>query len=193
MGFADWQVGCKPIIKTIGKDEEYYVFLKLTMIQDNVDMLNPVRNFESTGGLFQVMDGKVQDPDNFWGLGTIVEEIEFVNNIKKLKTEIESWFDYTLSVNDFHTVNTDLIIYPNPVFFGDNLNVIFNSQTNSTTEVSLYNLYGAEAIRPYKINLQQGINSYKINAPGSLSPGVYFLRVSAGSEVWARKVIIIDS
>ncbi len=68
-----------------------YVFL--TVGQDfNTLSIRPLNEYDKTGGVFLVKDGKVLDSGNFWGLGYEPDEAEFLQNIQTKITEIKSWW-----------------------------------------------------------------------------------------------------
>lgn len=79
-------------INEVKSGEEYYVFLTQLSLWENADILVPLHAFESSGGLFKILDGHVSDPDNFWGLGTNPLETEFKTHLDSLISNISTWW-----------------------------------------------------------------------------------------------------
>ena len=71
--------------------EEYIVFLRQVAISDTLDVIAPLNTFEAAGGLFRIVSGKVEDPSNFWGLGTSPTVADFKQHIATLIQNIKSW------------------------------------------------------------------------------------------------------
>lgn len=90
--FEDRGVNTGTNIRTLQKGEEYYVFLEQISLWKLYDYLTPTHQFEATGGLFKIIDGKVEDPSNFWGLGTNPTETDFHNNLLNLISNIKGWW-----------------------------------------------------------------------------------------------------
>ncbi len=79
----------KIVVPEVG--EEAYVFLTTSYHEGSV-ILWPHSAFEKTGGVFRIVDGKVQDIGNFWGLGAEADEVEFDQMlIDKIET-IKHWW-----------------------------------------------------------------------------------------------------
>ncbi|MDP2364813.1 MAG: hypothetical protein Q8M94_13730, partial [Ignavibacteria bacterium] len=79
-------------IRTAQAGEEYYVFLEQLSLRKFADYLTPTRQFEATGGLFKIVNGRVEDPSNFWGLGTNPTEQEFLSKLNELISNIKAWW-----------------------------------------------------------------------------------------------------
>lgn len=79
-------------MNTVSTGEEYYVFLEQVPIWKYSDYLTPTREFEATGGLFRISNGLIEDPSNFWGLGTNPTEQEFLIKLNELISNIKSWW-----------------------------------------------------------------------------------------------------
>ncbi len=71
--------------------EEYIVFLTYLAITDTTDILVPLNTFEANGGLFRIVDGKVEDPSNVFGLGTSPTVANFKQHLATLIQNIKSW------------------------------------------------------------------------------------------------------
>lgn len=71
--------------------EEAYVFLT-TSYHEGTVILWPHDAFEKTGGVFRIVDGKVQDIGNFWGLGAEVDEVEFDQMLTDKIETIKHWW-----------------------------------------------------------------------------------------------------
>jgi len=93
VGFNDDRdVNTGTYIKTVQTGEEYYVFLEQLSLWKFYDYLTPTRQFEASGGLFKIANGRVEDPSNFWGLGTNPTEQEFLSKINELINNIKAWW-----------------------------------------------------------------------------------------------------
>ncbi len=79
-------------IRTVQQGEEYYIFLEQLSLWKFYDYLTPTHQFEATGGLFQIKNGRIEDPANFWGLGINPSEQDFLNKLNELIGNIKSWW-----------------------------------------------------------------------------------------------------
>ena len=79
----------KIVVPEVG--EEAYVFLGSVYLEDSV-YITPHNAFEKTGGVFRIVNGKVQDIGNFWGLGTEVDEVEFDQMLVDKIEAIKHWW-----------------------------------------------------------------------------------------------------
>lgn len=93
IGFPDdRQIKSGSTIKDVHSGEFYYVFLVHLSLWRNSDYLVPVHQFEPTGGLFKISGDRIEDPSNFWGLGTNPSEQEFLSRLNELISNIKSWW-----------------------------------------------------------------------------------------------------
>ncbi len=94
-GFGDQYSGSTGQIATVQAGEEYYVTLGFLNIRSdnatgNFGNLTPT-GYDITGGLFKITDGAVQDPDNFWGLGTTPTVSNFEVSLNQKISTIKLW------------------------------------------------------------------------------------------------------
>ncbi len=71
--------------------DEYIAFLTLMAIDESTDSIFPLNTFEANGGLFRIVDGKVEDPSNVFGLGTAPTVADFKQHLATLIQNIKSW------------------------------------------------------------------------------------------------------
>lgn len=146
------------------------------------------------------------DGGKSWVKDTTIRNIEFQERVAFLnKTDIISVSTNdgrvyiqrnspsTSVLNDLKINNTELSIFPNPLPAGAELALEFSQQLAGNVSIELTDILGRRAGETYSQYFDVARQTLHYKSPQGLSPGVYFLRVSAGSEVWARKVIIIDS
>jgi len=87
---------------------------------------------------------------------------------------------------------SSLTVYPNP--FTGEANVFYTLTNDGPTELNLYNPEG-EKIHSFTNGMQfqsAGNHEFKLS-PGTLgiAPGIYFVRLIAGENVWVQKVVFI--
>jgi hypothetical protein len=90
-GFSDIPSSASTV-KTVQAGEEYFAFLGFGAITVQDNYLTIIPNFEPAGGLFQIKDGRVNDPGNFWGLGTAPTVQQFRDNLTSKINDIKSWW-----------------------------------------------------------------------------------------------------
>lgn len=90
-GFSDLPSSSSRV-QTVKAGEEYFVFLGFGAITVQDNYLTIIPNFEPAGGLFQIQDGYVSDPGNFWGLGTKPPVRQFRDNLTSKIADIKSWW-----------------------------------------------------------------------------------------------------
>jgi hypothetical protein len=127
-------------------------------------------------------------------------------SFKLFKTETSAEFDFQLqfdqSMNDGHFANNGISlvkamnlltvneintsvapnIYPNPA--KDIVNIGFNGNTTVTFDVKMMNAFG-EVVK----NIKSAETATSLDVTG-LAKGVYYLRISTGSEVFIKKLIL---
>ena len=79
-------------IRTVQKDEEYFVFLEFFALSDSTDYLTSIKNLDACGGLFRINNGIVEDTGNYWGLGTTPNVNDFQNHLLTLIGNIKTWW-----------------------------------------------------------------------------------------------------
>lgn len=71
--------------------EEFLIFLFIQPTTKEYAILYPMIGSEATGGRFQIADGKVNDPSNFFGLGTNPSLSDCKATLHKAIQDIRSW------------------------------------------------------------------------------------------------------
>ena len=94
--------------------------------------------------------------------------------------------DDKIAANDLN-----ISVYPNPT--SDYLNIRF-SATVGSAKISLFNSTGIELFNK-KISTINGINKYSVSTidspSGSLSSGIYYIRIQSAGEIATKKITII--
>ena len=81
-------------------------------------------------------------------------------------------------------------IYPNPV--EDQLNIILSiGKDNTQTTVKIIDMLGNEVVTLSNERLNAGEQTKSFNMPSRLNPGIYFLRVMAGSESQVKRISVL--
>lgn len=71
--------------------DEFIIFLTLRPLVEGVYMVYPNFDFGRHGGRFRIVDGRVQDPDNVFGLGVAPSVEDFKTNIRRHIDDIRNW------------------------------------------------------------------------------------------------------
>lgn len=82
--------GCATM-REVQQGEEYIVFLGLGASDEYTQLVYPVNSFERAGGLFRIVNGKVEDPSNFWGLGTQPSLQDFRSHLLQKINDVKTW------------------------------------------------------------------------------------------------------
>lgn len=79
-------------------------------------------------------------------------------------------------------------VWPSP--FGDDINITYNANANTKIEVSIVNSIG-KVVRQSNYSVSRGLNQVSVNNLGSLSSGVYFIRITDknSNEVYMQKLV----
>lgn len=81
-------------------------------------------------------------------------------------------------------------IYPNPV--EDQLNIILSIGKDGTqTTIKIIDLLGNEVVTLANERLNAGEQTKSFTIPSRLNPGIYFLRVVAGSESQVKRISVL--
>ncbi|NTE03008.1 T9SS type A sorting domain-containing protein [Agrobacterium tumefaciens] len=129
--------------------------------------------------------------------------------IPEIKANIESYkpmfgtFGYSGVYNSYSSVTksvtvapakdkllTVVKIYPNPV--EDQLNIILSIGKDGTqTTIKIIDLLGNEVVTLSNERLNAGEQTKSFNIPSRLNAGIYFLRVTAGSESQVKRISVL--
>lgn len=83
-----------------------------------------------------------------------------------------------------------LKIYPNPV--EDQLNIILSIGKDGTqTTIKIIDLLGNEVATLLNERLNAGEHNKNFVVPNRINPGIYFLRVIAGSESQVKRISVL--
>ncbi|WP_316827186.1 T9SS type A sorting domain-containing protein [Pedobacter miscanthi] len=94
----------------------------------------------------------------------------------------------TVAVKD--KLLTIVKIYPNPV--EEQLNIILSIGKDGTqTTIKIIDLLGNEVATLANERLNSGEQTKTFNIPSRINPGIYFLRVIAGSESQVKRISVL--
>ncbi|MCG3165335.1 MAG: hypothetical protein POELPBGB_01098 [Bacteroidia bacterium] len=79
--------------------------------------------------------------------------------------------------------SNEIIVYPNPM--KDFFTVSF-SETESKISASIFSVNGSVV---YNLQTAEGTKTYQL--PETISPGIYYLRFSAGSKIYSKKIMVL--
>jgi hypothetical protein len=81
-----------------------------------------------------------------------------------------------------------LQMYPNPV--RDQLYLAYDLDVNTAVNATLFSLDGRSCGELLSSEQDKGRHQVALQLPGSLAPGIYFLRLSAGERVTVKKIVV---
>lgn len=100
----------------------------------------------------------------------------------------QSWLNIS-GKKDSHYLDELVDIIPNPN--GGKFKIVGKSNKFDLSKISLYDASGCLVARLKNIDGTPGQNTVSYSNP-SLTPGIYFLRIEAGSNSQIRKIVIVD-
>ena len=80
-------------------------------------------------------------------------------------------------------------IYPNPV--EEQLNIILSLNKETMVTIKIIDLLGNEVVTLANERLSAGEQTKTFNIPNRINPGIYFLRVLAGSESQVKRISVL--
>ena len=84
----------------------------------------------------------------------------------------------------------ELTVYPNPA--RDFASVNFNLNENADVNIQVFNMLGQSALEVFNGNKYPGYHQVDFN-PSSLSPGTYFIRITANDSVQTTRLVKLHS
>ncbi len=77
-----------------------------------------------------------------------------------------------------------------PTVFNDNVSITYNASVNTKIEVRIMSS-GGKIVRQANFNVSRGLNQLSVTSLGSLSSGIYFIRItdSNSNEVYIQKLV----
>lgn len=126
----------------------------------------------STSNIPMDLRGAYKSGNSFYLLGGMLSNQEVTGQTTQIS------YSYT-SINDIYN-NDELIVYPNPIAKGQQLNI--NTRTFENVEIKLFDIQG-------KV-VQLEITNNQISLPSSISPGMYWLEVSDHEHSTTNKIIV---
>jgi photosystem II stability/assembly factor-like uncharacterized protein len=89
---------------------------------------------------------------------------------------------------------SDLLLaqnYPNPVHTGKQASIVFSTVASAETSIRLYDAQGKHVLNLYEGRASAGLQTVSISTAG-VSPGIYYYRLTSGSEMLTRKMLVIE-
>ncbi len=152
------------------------------------------RRFNIASGPFNMAPNDTQEVVIAFLIKKGTDNINSITELKNYATQIQHWYD-----NDFVTdVEENNILlptefslsqnYPNP--FNPSTTIQYAISSKQLVQLKVYDILGSEVAT--LVNKEQSAGSYKIDFNASqLSSGVYFYRLSAGSYIQTKKMILV--
>jgi len=82
-----------------------------------------------------------------------------------------------------------LRVYPNPV--DDQINLILRIERESNLSVKIMDLLGNEVVTLSNERIQYGEQTRNYTIPNRLNAGIYFLKITAGSETVVKRISVL--
>ena len=166
---------------------------KLPIIENNYNLIAP--QVWNTFSLGYNDNGNITKPfpsiRNAFGQNTIITGWIAESDIGKGIAMMDAPFVYYTGINgnDSKTLNEKQInVYPNPC--GESFTLDFVSDQNEYITIELYNILGQPVKTLTNRRVDSNKQSLKINC-SDLSPGTYYISISAGKSVCWKKIIIL--
>ncbi len=95
------------------------------------------------------------------------------------------WRRYPYPITDVEEIqkNINLLLYPNPINKGQELNISFDLITDSKIDLRIFNSLGEEVDRSFSNSFEFGEHKIQYKVPEYFPPGMYFLRVESNGTV----------
>ncbi len=107
-----------------------------------------------------------------------------INYYRLKQMDYDGRFSYSEIISlDNHFLADELILYPNPA--RESITAYYNYPTGKEISFTVFNACGEQVLKN-QILLSRNSSEQQVNT-GSLKPGMYFLRVEAGGEIFFRK------
>lgn len=106
------------------------------------------------------------------------------NNLKT----ISSFFTPVEVEENNSKVITDVKVFYNPV--SSEISITFNLRKQGNVLIKVMDALGSEVMNLMDAKLDEGIQSISFDTEGKLEAGIYFIRVSAGSETIVKRFSI---
>lgn len=134
-------------------------------------------------------NGNSNSPKNYnFSDQNLIGGSQFSYRLKQIDNDGQ--FEYS-KVVEVKVVPTEFALhqnYPNP--FNPNTTIRFQLASNSKVLMKIYNILGVEVTELLNDQMEAGIHEVEFNAE-SLASGTYIYRISAGSFVETRKMILL--
>lgn len=156
-----------------------------TIISPTPLTLNSMQSASELQGQYQML---VADLDEATAVGQSIVKYTFQNtNNANDSVQISIKYNATpAGIKKTQLAENKFSISPNPTT--DNLNILFNSDLNTSSEIILYNSLG-EIVLIEKHELNSGKNNIKINI-NNLSKGVYVASLQTTNSTITKKFVI---
>jgi photosystem II stability/assembly factor-like uncharacterized protein len=112
--------------------------------------------------------------------------------VQDFDCQIWKYSEHWTSVNENITQinNNEIKIYPNPWMPGKDLRLSLNFSKETEISLSLYNNLGEEILKSKNYTIT-GKKELLITPDMNLSPGVYFIKINSGNNIFAVKKFIV--
>ncbi len=121
-----------------------------------------------------------------------VDELEVVAFVQNVDTRLvmnghKEMLKY-VGIGETSANNFNLTTYPNPV--SESATVSFNLEKDSKTSINVYSLQGQHIATLINQNLKAGKHQVNWSPNGTLSNGVYLMKINIGGQMFTKKLAI---
>jgi hypothetical protein len=121
-----------------------------------------------------------------------VDELEVVAFVQNVDTRLvmnghKEMLKY-VGIGETSANNFNLTTYPNPV--SESATVSFNLEKDSKTSINVYSLQGQHIATLVDQNLKAGKHQVNWSPNGTLSNGVYLMKINIGGQMFTKKLAI---
>ncbi len=148
----------------------------------NYYWFSPFSNGNRYLNMYPVIDGKVFDPDNVMGYGTVVDVDDFKQN---LKSDLNSIYNYSgvTEVFDYYASNAFLLITPNPAY--EELTVTLKLSEQSHARFHIYDIIGNEIFSTPMQYFSSGYNRVSIQLK-NINSGCFYLSMETVNGITTK-------
>lgn len=110
------------------------------------------------------------------------------NNYYRLKmVDLDASYAYSNIINLHYATNFGVDIYPNPFLSSFTVDIYTQATNSSEAKVDCFDLLGRQ-VMTISLGISQGHNTFTLDTSSFIS-GTYALKITAGSEVFIRKLM----
>ncbi len=188
-------------ISLVEKGEEYFIFLSEGAMDEWEEQISVEFRYEATGGLFRIVNNRVEDLENFFGLGYTPSDSEFRKMLLLKIDTLKSWINLPKIIvqennSGFQNLSNDISIFPNPLYSASELMIQIPHEITGM-KINLYNSLGSLLDTHIESDISPGTRTItydlnrRFNDIQGLPSGTYWLRVEAGKDSWCKAFVVV--